>query len=250
MYENSLKILNALRTELDGNVEHWLADALLTLDASDDLQNDLLNISARARRKCKVCDYSSKVPGYEHWVAEDVVRTVFVLHCLKSADTQNKIKIISDYYRYGDEYEKATLLQALDLLDPAGDAVNVAINACRANSLIVLNAIILHNYYPAKYFPELNWNQLVLKALFQGLNIANVRDLEKRQNATLSRMCLDYAKEQILAERTPQASIWLAIHLDDVDDSAISLFEQYRNENFEHQAMIEKSLFLQGKRLA
>ena len=52
----------------------------------------------------------------------------------------------------------------------------------------MFEAIACENPFPARYFPELNFNQMVLKALFNGVALARIVGLRRRRNPELARM--------------------------------------------------------------
>lgn len=239
-----LKLKTELDAQLDEAARHWLHESFANND-----ENNVFTHSAAARRYCGdqqfVTDISAQrienvIEDYHRESSElvggqcsltDVARIV-LLGCVSDALTDEAShELLKNYYRCGDELEKAALLKGMNLLDAAGAAVQIAINACRVNSLIIYKAIALHNPYPCTFFPELNWNQLVLKTLFQRLDINDIVGLNARQNPTLSAMCLAYAEELILADRDPPPSIWLAMHLNDIDKKAIHLFTRFLNDN-------------------
>jgi hypothetical protein len=60
----------------------------------------------------------------------------------------------------------------------------------------VFEAIACENPYPAAYFPELNFNQMVLKAAFIGIALERILGLDARVTPELSRMGSDYASER------------------------------------------------------
>ena len=64
----------------------------------------------------------------------------------------------------GDNRERQAVLRALPLLPEPERFAAIAIEACRTNVLPVFEAIACENPYPARYFPERNFNQMVLKA--------------------------------------------------------------------------------------
>ncbi len=85
------------------------------------------------------------------------------------------------------------------------------IDACRTNILPLFEAVACENPYPAQHFPERNFNQLVLKALFNGVALSRVVGLASRLNADLTRMAGDYADERRAAGRAVPADIGLAM---------------------------------------
>jgi hypothetical protein len=72
----------------------------------------------------------------------------------------------------------------------------------------VFEAIACENPYPAAHFPELNFNQMVLKALFTGVALERVIGLDGRVTPELARMANDYASERRAAGRSVPADIW------------------------------------------
>ncbi|HCM48524.1 MAG TPA: hypothetical protein DIS98_13860, partial [Colwellia sp.] len=135
--------------------------------------------------------------------------------------------LLKQYYRGADESEKIAWLKGLLYVDEHGVALNTVINASRCNSLNEFSALALNNDYVAQHFPELNFNQLVLKSLFMGLDISCISTLSSRLNARLTNMCFSYAIEQALANRIPPASIWLAILPNELNDENSLLVTQY-----------------------
>jgi hypothetical protein len=83
-------------------------------------------------------------------------------------------------------------------------------DTCRTNILPLFESISCENPYPAHYFPELNFNQMVLKAMFNGIALARIVGLAGRHNAELTRMSNDYAAERTAAGRSVPADIDLA----------------------------------------
>ena len=77
--------------------------------------------------------------------------------------------------------------------------------------LTIFEAIACENPYPARHFPELNFNQMVLKAAFNGVALARVVGLSSRLNAELARMASDYASERRAAGRSVPADLGLVM---------------------------------------
>jgi hypothetical protein len=86
----------------------------------------------------------------------------------------------------------------------------IVIDACRTNIEPLFEAIACENPYPAAHFPERNFNQVVLKAMFNGIALARIVGLAGRRNAELARMATDYAAERTAAGRSVPADIDLA----------------------------------------
>jgi len=101
----------------------------------------------------------------------------------------------------GDNDERRALLRALSILSDPPRHLAIAIEACRTNVQTVFEGIACENSYPFHYFPDKNFNQLVLKALFTGVPLRRVMGLEQRITADLVRMTEDYASERRAARR-------------------------------------------------
>jgi hypothetical protein len=104
------------------------------------------------------------------------------------------------------------VLRALPLLPDAERFVPLAVEACRTSVQTVFDAIACENPFPADHFPDLNFNQMVLKAMFNGVQLARIVRLDERAGPELARMASDYAAERRAAGRTVPADIDLVLH--------------------------------------
>lgn len=140
----------------------------------------------------------------------DLARLVLLLEALDGeppADTN----WLQQYFRAGDKNEQLTTVRALALLDGDGRLKPIALDAGRRNDAALFAALALDNPYPAAYYDEREFNQLVLKALFLEQPLARVQGLAARANPELSRMCEDYVEEREAAGRAVPGDIWLAL---------------------------------------
>lgn len=226
-------IRDAINTQLEGATLRWWQESIEHIRGAPDPTNTVLNISVAARRQCGNGYFTASVIP-SHWSVTETVRIALLAEALNHCD--DELQLLKNYYRCGDEYEKAALLKGLYTLNGDGTAMQIAINACRANSLVIYKAIALRNPYPAQHFPELNWNQLVLKSVFQQLDITHIEALTTRLNPKLSDMCFSYAEELYLADRTPPASLWLAVDFNDIDrEKNAIMINNYKNHKNEDQ---------------
>lgn len=113
-------------------------------------------------------------------------------------------------FEQGDAAEQASWCRAVSLLPRPEQYLRHVIDACRTNILPLFESIACENPYPAAFFPERNFNQLVLKAMFNGIALARIVGLDRRRNPELARMAADYAAERTAANRTVPADIALA----------------------------------------
>ena len=110
-------------------------------------------------------------------------------------------------YERGDSREQQSWLKSTAILPLPDRFLRTVIDACRTNILPLFEAVACENPYPARYFPERNFNQLVLKALFNGVALSRIVGLPSRLNAELTRMAGDYADERRAAGRAVPADI-------------------------------------------
>lgn len=120
-------------------------------------------------------------------------------------------RIAIDCYEQGDAREQQSWLKALPLLPSPERFLPQAIDACRTNIVPLFESIACDNPYPSRCFPERNFNQLVLKALFVGAALDRIVDLRQRLNHELQRMALDFAAERRAAGRAVPADLPLAL---------------------------------------
>jgi len=75
----------------------------------------------------------------------------------------------------------------------------------------VFESVAHANPYPADFFDEAAWNQLVLKALFIETTLAPIQGLDRRGNLPLMRMLCDYAHERWAAGRKVSPELWRCV---------------------------------------
>jgi hypothetical protein len=138
---------------------------------------------------------------------EELVRVALLLDSdtrLAPADMQT---LADDCFRHGDSGERRAVLRALALLTEPSRYVELAAQACRSSVGTVFEAIACENPFPAAFFPELAFNQMVLKALFTEVPLGRIMGLEKRVTPELGRMAKDYEAERRAAGRSVPADI-------------------------------------------
>jgi hypothetical protein len=127
------------------------------------------------------------------WGVDELGRVTLLLEA--SADQ------VRDAFFRGDNRERQAALKCLALRTDAASFVDLAVESCRTNVLDVFEAIACENPFPARHFPEPNFNQLVLKAIFMGVRVERIVDLPARVTPELVRMARDYASERRAAGR-------------------------------------------------
>jgi hypothetical protein len=152
-------------------------------------------------------DESAMLPfSPSHWDSLQTARTFLLLQLPQ--EKTSWMTTVQQLFETADMYEQQALYAALPLLPFAEDLVPRAIEGCRTNMSLVFDAIALNNPYPARFFPEANWNQLVLKAIFMQRPLYQIQQLDERRNSALAAMATDFAHERWAAGRAVMPEVW------------------------------------------
>jgi hypothetical protein len=138
------------------------------------------------------------------WGMDEVARAALLVNAYPRV-------VPDELWARGDNRERQAVLKALPLLPGPERFAAIAIEACRSNVLTIFEAIACENPYPARYFPELHFNQMALKAAFTGVALARIVALRERLNPELARMASDFAAERRAAGRSVPADLGLII---------------------------------------
>jgi hypothetical protein len=144
------------------------------------------------------------------WTAADAGRVVLLLEAARLQPARG-VELVTHTYRQGDEVERTAVARGLSLFPDGAALKPLALDIGRTNSLPLFAALALANPYPAAYYSDHEFNQLVLKVAFMGLALEAIIGLSRRANPELSRMCEDYLDERIAANRPAPVDIWLAL---------------------------------------
>ncbi len=137
----------------------------------------------------------------DHWGIDEAGRAVLLLNAAASMPDDDYERVVLQCYEFGDSRERQSWLRALSILPRCERFLSMAIDACRTNIIPLFEAIACENPYPARYFPELNFNQMVLKCMFNQVALRRIVGLKSRLNPELSRMATHYAAERKAAGR-------------------------------------------------
>ena len=141
------------------------------------------------------------------WGADELGRVALLVAAAAHWPEAELEALVEECYRQGDGAERQAVLRALPLLPGPERFVEIAVDACRSHIQPLFEAIACENPYPARHFPELNFNQMVLKALFTGVALERIIGCDSRVTAELSRMAADYASERRAAGRSVPSDI-------------------------------------------
>ncbi len=134
----------------------------------------------------------------------DELGRIVMLAALPEAEQE---VLASDCFRRGDSRERAAVLRALPLLPAPRRFTTLAASACRTHVQPVFEAICCENPYPASFFTDAAFHQMILKALFLDVALDRVVGLGARTTPELHRMVHDYAAERRSAGRSVPSDI-------------------------------------------
>ena len=214
-------LLGALRAQNDTAANAWLDEArerargplpqLLRVytEASRALGKTPLHVLPEDATRCPELQGLSMY----QWTTEDAARLLLLLtrHNESTPDDSDWEAAAVECFVQGDSREQQSWLRTVAALPAPKRFLTLVIDACRTSIVPLFEAVACENTYPAAYFPERNFNQLVLKALFNGIALNRIVGLASRLNPDLSRMARDYADERRAAGRSVPADIGMAM---------------------------------------
>jgi hypothetical protein len=145
----------------------------------------------------------------ESWSLSHFARAVLLLCAVDALPAAEHVALVTEVIRKGDSAERAAALSALCCLPSPERFVDIAVDACRSHVIDVFSAIACDNAFPAAQFPQIGFNQLVMKVLFVELSLERVVNWRKRCNAQLFRMARDYEAERRAAFRPVPSDLTL-----------------------------------------
>lgn len=143
----------------------------------------------------------------QHWSVDQAARTLLILS-LPTTPIAPYIERLEKVFNASDIGEGVVLYQSLPLYPHPTHFVDRAAEGLRSNMTSVFEAVALRNPFPSEYFEENAWNQLVLKSCFVGSVLHQIVGLDKRANATLASILVDYAHERWAAGREVTPELW------------------------------------------
>jgi len=112
----------------------------------------------------------------------------------------------------GELSEHVACLKGFAVFPAPARLLRRAREATRSSMQPPFEAIACHNPYPADYFDDAAFNQMVVKCVFCGVPIGTVVGLDERRNGELVRMMRDLVSERHAAGRPLPDSVhrWIA----------------------------------------
>ena len=191
-----MNLYDSLTAELTDTV--WLDTALETVARQPSAIGRLF---PAAGRRCG----RWALTGLPGWTVDDAAR-VLLLTRMPASALQTELEPL---YRYGDGAEKRAVLRALPLLPPHDAAPEILLDALRTNDTRLVAAALGP---AAACLPDAAWRQGVLKAVFMGLPLAAVADLDTRADAELATMLAGLVEERTAAGRAVAEDATALLH--------------------------------------
>lgn len=141
-------------------------------------------------------------PLPDGWALDELGRATLLLAAVSRAAATVHVALVREAIQKGDVREQTACLKSLAWLPDPQRFVDLAVDACRSNVEPVFESIACDNPFVAGHFSELQFNQLVLKALFIGSPARRIRGLVERASTELGRMVAGYASERAAAGRS------------------------------------------------
>jgi hypothetical protein len=142
--------------------------------------------------------------GLRHGTVDDRARAELVCALLAALPSAAAATQLADLYRYGDDAERRGVLRGLN--ESTGTAPEVAAvgvelvsDALRTNDPRLVAAAL--GAFAAEHLDQHGWRHGVLKALFMGIPVEVVADLEQRADPELARMATALIDERRAAGR-------------------------------------------------
>jgi len=145
------------------------------------------------------------------WGADEYGRALLLLAVLDARLPEVHAPLVHELFATGDLRERQAVLRALPHLPEPARFLVTGVDAVRHNAVSIIEAIACENPYPARYFPDEAFNQMVLKCLSCELRLARVEGLQRRVTPELGRMATAYARERRAAGRVVPADVALCV---------------------------------------
>jgi hypothetical protein len=158
------------------------------------------------------CENAARFLAFQERPLHEFGRAVLLLFALERLPADEHVELVDNLFMHGDSREQEALLRTLSILPDPGRFLVTAVEACRVNVQTVFEAIACENPYPGCYFPEPNFNQMVLKAVFTGVALRRIVGLSDRITPGLRGMVRDHIKELAAAGRPVREDIALIMN--------------------------------------
>jgi hypothetical protein len=224
MLASSQPIIDVLHSwlgpRLDPEAQTWLTDRCRTV-AGGDKKTLFLSFGMASRKAGKddlaltaeeIFAAAKARPGWDPigWTIDQTARMLLVLS-YPAPEAAAFVAVMDQMFAAGEVHELVALYQGLPLY-PHQPAFQLrCAEGLRTNMKSVFCAIAHRNPYPSEQFTDDQWNQLVLKSLFIGVPLDPIVGLDRRANAKLAKILVDFAEERWAAKRPVSPELWRCV---------------------------------------
>jgi hypothetical protein len=159
-----------------------------------------------------------------NWSIDQTARMLLVLS-YPAPEAAASVAMMDQLFGAGEVRELVALYQGLPLYPHQGAFPLRCAEGLRTNIQSVFCAIAHHNPFPSEQLNDDQWNQLVLKSLFIGVPLDPIVGLDKRANAKLASILVDFAKERWAAKRPVSPELWRCVG-PFADDAGLAALEK------------------------
>src|SRR6056297_113957 len=169
-----------------------------------------------------------------HWTTDQLARTL-LLTGMAEHQKREFLEKIDKLFISGDLAESVALYQALPILPYPDELTDRAAEGIRTNITDIFNAVALRNPFPADFFDDDAWNQVILKSLFVGSPVYLIQGVDERRNEPLARMLVEYAHERWSAGREVSPELWRSVGPFIDEAVAIDIEKELNHEDKVHR---------------
>lgn len=172
--------------------------------------NKIIAIASRHAKRQPLClseeeavHVQQQLPGWDlsRWNLLELLRVALIL-AQPNLSSPEFASIFQDAFQFADEGELCAFYKAIPLL-PAPERFSWHMKeACRSNMRSLFCAAACDNPFPLHHFDEIAWNQLVMKAIFIEVPLAQIYGVEQRLSEKLAAMTRDFIAERTSAGRS------------------------------------------------
>jgi hypothetical protein len=151
-------------------------------------------------------------PGWQPqvWAAAEAGRVALLLASHRGEDRALAARL-DQLCATAEINEHLSYLKGFAIFPAGNELLARAREAMRSSIPSIFNAIACRNPYPCEHFDEAAWNQMVVKAVFNGASIGTIFGLDYRRNPQLTQMLRDFVSERHAAGRPLPEEVHLFI---------------------------------------
>lgn len=202
------RILTLLSETAAPDAVSWLQQTIAAQEAAFEKRPFYYAFSGVSRHfdkgGCLAADADEVFGGWDEFRCARVALLLF----LAGQEEEVFVETFHALLNTADLREQVALFSALPWLPHPERLREAAVDGLRSNIIDVFDAIALDNSFPAEFFSEEAWNQMVLKAIFITRPLYRITGISDRKNGRLAEAISDLAHERWAAGRSITPEAW------------------------------------------